>query len=168
MRTRTWWCLPSPETTVSEIARNAGTETVGGLTEPLREIVNVAGTRASAEPPAGFLTLVPCDPPPADGWGETPPDPEPVVVWGLGVVTRVLVVGGDVSAVAVGEVEVCVLAVVVALELVGAVEVVELELLEDGLEPPQPAIAAAAASAAQIVIGRLIAPSIGRRQTAPT
>jgi hypothetical protein len=155
--------LPSPETTVSEIARNAGAETVGGLTEPLRGIVNVAGTRASVEPPAGFLTFVPCDPPPADGWGETPPDPEPVVVWGLGVVTRVLVVGGDVSAVAVGEVEVCVLAVVVAPELVGA-----LELLEDGLEPPQPAIAAAAASAAQIVIGRLIDPSIGRRQTAPT
>ena len=161
MRTRTWWCLPSPETTVSEIARNAGAETVEGLTEPLREIVNVAGTRALAEPPAGFLTLVPCDPPPADGCGETPPDPEPVVVWGLGVVARVLVVGGDVSAVAVavGEVEVEVLAVVVAFELVGALEVVELELLADCLEPPQPAIAAAAASAAQIVIGRLIDPA---------
>ena len=84
VRTRTWWRLPSPETTVSEIARNAGTETVGGLTEPLREIVNVAGTRALADPPAGFLTLVPCDPPPADGCGETPPDPEPVGGLGLG------------------------------------------------------------------------------------
>ena len=154
--------------TVSEIARNAGTETVGGLTEPLREIVNVAGTRALAEPPAGFLTLVPCDPPPADGCGETPPDPEPVVVWALGVVARVLVVGGDVSAVAVGEVEVGVLAVVVAFELVGALEVVELELLADCLEPPQPAIAATATSAAQIVIGRLIAPSIGRRRAVST
>ena len=58
VRRRTWCGLPSPETTVSEIARNAGADTVGGLTEPLREIVNVAGTRALADPPAGLSTLV--------------------------------------------------------------------------------------------------------------
>jgi hypothetical protein len=74
--------FPSPETTVSEIARNAGADTVGGLTEPLREIVNVAGTRAFADPPAGFLELVPLDPPP-DGCGETPPDADPVLGLGL-------------------------------------------------------------------------------------
>jgi hypothetical protein len=46
-------------------ARNAGADTVAGLT-PLARIVNVAGTRALPEPPAGFLTLVPGELPPPD------------------------------------------------------------------------------------------------------
>jgi len=57
-----------------------------------------------------------------------------------------------------------VLAVVVAFVLVA----VELELVEELFEPPQPAIAAAAASAAQIIVGRRIVPSIGRPRSAPT
>jgi hypothetical protein len=43
-----------------------------------------------------------------------------------------------------------------------------LELLEECLEPPQPAIAAAAARTAQIILDRLIVSSIGRCEAAPT
>ena len=80
---------PSPETTVSWMARNAGAETFDGLTE-LARIVNVAGTRAFAEPPAG----VPAEGPgelspsePFDGWALTPPELDVLVV------VRVLVGG---------------------------------------------------------------------------
>jgi hypothetical protein len=55
--------LPSPETTVSATARNAGAETVAGLT-PFARTVNVAGTRALLDPPAGLLALVPGELPP--------------------------------------------------------------------------------------------------------
>jgi hypothetical protein len=51
---------PSADMAVTWTARNAGADTVAGLT-PLARMVNVAGTRALPEPPAGFLTLVPCE-----------------------------------------------------------------------------------------------------------
>ncbi len=44
---------PSPERIVSWTARNAGEVTVGGTSEPPGRIVNVAGTRTFADPPAG-------------------------------------------------------------------------------------------------------------------
>jgi hypothetical protein len=88
----------------------------------------------------------------------------------------VLVVGGDVSPVAVAVVVVDVLGVPVVVVWAGVIAVVvafelvaeELELVEELFEPPQPAIAAAAASAAQMIVGRLTVPSIGRRGSAPT
>jgi hypothetical protein len=50
------WARPSPEITVTCTGRCAGAVTVGGLSAPLRRIVNVAGIRAfwgGAPPDAG-------------------------------------------------------------------------------------------------------------------
>jgi hypothetical protein len=53
VRRSTRWALPSPDITVSWIARNAGEETDDGVTAPPGPIVNVAGKRTRFAPPAG-------------------------------------------------------------------------------------------------------------------
>ena len=79
------------------------------------------------------------------------------MVWRVEVVRLpALVVGADVRVLVVAGAELDVV-VVVAVEPVGAVEL--LELLEECLEPPQPAITAAAARTAQIMLDRLIVPA---------
>jgi hypothetical protein len=101
--------------------------------------VNVAGTRALLDPPAGLLTLVPGELPPLepdDGCGLTPPELD-VVGLGLGL-------GFDLrGAVAVDVLGVLVVGGVLAvLDVAGglAAPVVLLACLE----PPQPPIASAA------------------------
>jgi hypothetical protein len=123
-------------------ARKAGAETVAGLT-PLARIVNVAGTRASPEPPAGLDAAVPGElppPEPVDGCALTPPELGTLVCvfgFGLGFCLRF---GGAVAVAVLGEVGV--LAVLdVAVELV---VVAALVVLLACLEPPQPPIASAA------------------------
>jgi hypothetical protein len=58
VRTTTWCTAPSPDATLTRIARNAGEETVRGLRVPPAWIVNVAGTRTFVAPPAGGEDLV--------------------------------------------------------------------------------------------------------------
>jgi hypothetical protein len=54
---------PSPETTDSWIARNAGEDTVLGLRTPPARITNVAGRRTFVAPPAGLVGVVAVVPP---------------------------------------------------------------------------------------------------------
>jgi hypothetical protein len=127
---------------------------------PPRETVNVAGTRAPPDPPAGLLAFVPCDPDPpgerpprVEGAGLTPPDRDPVLAVRAGAVALVLAVAVAVLAGAVAlflAVAVAVLAAgaLTVLDVLAAVELVE--PVEECLDPPQAAIAAAVAMAAQI------------------
>jgi hypothetical protein len=57
VRSTALWLLPSAETTVSWIARDAGEDTVGGSRRSPPRIVNVAGRRAP-EDPAGTDAVV--------------------------------------------------------------------------------------------------------------
>ena len=102
--------------------------------------MNVAGTRALPEPPAGFLTLVPDEAPPpdfGDGWALTPPELEALVL----ALALALCFGG---AVVVDVLEVGVVAGVLAvLDVVVGLAVVAVPVLA-GFDPPQPAIASAA------------------------
>jgi hypothetical protein len=85
--------LPSPDETVTETARNAGAETVAGLTTPPEWITNDAGTRALLDPPAGLGAFVPGELAPEDelvGCALTPPEPDGL--GGFGFFAGVLVV----------------------------------------------------------------------------
>ena len=139
--------LPSPETTVSATARNAGADTVAGLT-PLAWTVNVAGTRALLDPPAGFLTLVPGELPPPDvddGATPTPPEPEVLVFVVFVVLAPVLVCVFVVVGVLVVLVVVGVFAVLDVLDVFDvAGGLAAPVVLLAGFEPPQPPIASAA------------------------
>jgi hypothetical protein len=64
VRIKIWWPLLSAESIDTATARNAGADTVAGVSLPPAWIENVAGTRALTEPP-------PEDPPPPEG--EAPP-----------------------------------------------------------------------------------------------
>ena len=111
--------------------------------------MNVAGTRALPEPPAGFLALVPGELPPSDfddGATPTPPELEVLVFVVFVVLAPVLVC----VFVVVG-----VLGVLVALVLVGVLAVLEVAgelagvlaapvVLLVCLEPPQAPTASAA------------------------
>jgi hypothetical protein len=158
--------------TVSATARNAGADTVAGLSEPLLAIVNVAGTRALLDPPAGFWTLLederPELPVTAGGCGLTPPELEVVAGFDLVVVVvvvvAVLVVLRGVLVVAadgvLAELEVLVEGgALPELFVLAALDV--LELVDACFEPPQAAISAAVAIDAQIWIGRFTRVSIG-------
>jgi hypothetical protein len=113
--------------------------------------VNVAGTRALPDPPAG-----PADgelPPPDEGWALTPPDPEVVgvLVGAFDVVLGLLVV---VLGVLLGVVAaVGVLDEVAVLETSGALAV--LELVVACVEPPHPATASTASNAPESWFTRL-------------
>jgi hypothetical protein len=104
--------------------------------------VNVAGTRALPDPPAGLLALVPGELPPADfgdGWTLTPPESE-VLVFVVFVVFVVL-----------EPVLVCVFVVVGVLVVGGVLAVLDVAgalaapvVLLACLEPPQAPTASAA------------------------
>ncbi len=124
--------------------------------------MNVAGTRALLEPPAGFSTFVPGEPPPERSvlvpWGLTPPEFEPADVFaGDGVLVEpgLLVVLVDVVLVGVALVDVGVLVLLVLLVLVtlpvAAADEVAEEVV-DRLEPPQAAINTTAARAPKILV----------------
>lgn len=124
--------------------------------------MNVAGTRALLDPPAGFRTLVegerPELPVTAGGCGLTPPELEVVAGFGLLVVVlAVLVVVFGVLVVAadgvLAELEVLVEAGVLAgLVVLAALDA--LALVDACFEPPQATSSAAVAIDAQIWIGR--------------
>lgn len=139
--TTTLCALPSPEETVTETARNAGAETVAGLTAPLDWITNVAGTRALLDPPAGFGAFVPGELAPEDevgGWALTPPEPD--CLDGFGFFAGVLVVCDGVLGV-LGVLVVVVVLVVLVDACAGALGVVE---LLEWLDPPHAESASAA------------------------
>jgi hypothetical protein len=142
--TTTLWAFPSPEETVTETARNAGAETVAGLTAPPDWITNDAGTRALLDPPAGFGAIVPRELPPEEevgGWALTPPDPDGLD--GFGFFAGVLVVCDGVLGVLVVVVVLGVLGVLVD---AGAGALAVVELLE-WLDPPHAASASEAINA---------------------
>jgi hypothetical protein len=118
--------------------------------------MNVAGTRALLEPPAGLLTLVPGEPLPAPlsvldvGCALTPPDAEVVDVFvGAGVLVELgVLVGLGVLAAPVLVVVPVVLAALGVLGVLGALAAEDAaEEVVDCLEPPHAASSAAAAKA---------------------
>jgi hypothetical protein len=110
--------------------------------------VNVAGTRALLDPPAGFLTLVPGELPPPDvddGATPTPPEPEVLVFVVFVVLAPVLVCVFVVVVVLVVLVVVGVFAVLDVLDVLDvAGGLAAPVVLLAGFEPPQPPIASAA------------------------
>jgi hypothetical protein len=107
--------------------------------------VNVAGTRALLDPPAGFLTLVPGELPPPDvddGATPTPPEPEVLVFVVFVVLAPVLVCVFVVVGVLVVLVVLGVLDVLDVLDVAGGLAAPAVLLA--GFEPPQPPIASAA------------------------
>lgn len=116
--------------TVTSTARNAGAETVEGISRPPDPIANVAGTRTLVDPPFWLFFF----------WAELPPTPAPPLAWLVVVVERV------VEAAAVGEVvDDSPVVEDVDVGCVGAGAVLgdvlaEVEAVVECEEPPQPPI----------------------------